>query len=174
MACLVKRGCASMSCSGDSPAASFSKMSSTVMRVPATTGFPIMIDGLDSIKWCFICLTPASFGHGRMLRYSPPCTLYSACGLIETYSDWQGKSAGGTALAIPPTLLPQLILPRCQRDRLDHPLRSRRQVRHVLGSREDLQDVVVRITFGRNVARITNERMDVALAHCLVGVVRSL
>jgi hypothetical protein len=34
----------------DSPAASFSRISSTVMRVPATTGLPIMTAGSETIN----------------------------------------------------------------------------------------------------------------------------
>ena len=50
----VKRGWPSSNCSTVSPLASFSKISSTVIRVPATTGFPIMILGSDTIKGSLI------------------------------------------------------------------------------------------------------------------------
>jgi len=46
----VRRGCSDRICSALSPAASLSRMSSTVMRVPATTGFPIMTLGSDVIR----------------------------------------------------------------------------------------------------------------------------
>jgi hypothetical protein len=41
-------------CSRVSPLANFSKMSSTVMRVPATTGLPIITAGSDTIRGAFI------------------------------------------------------------------------------------------------------------------------
>src|SRR6266542_1807969 len=45
MASCVNRGCAARSCSTVSPAANFSRMSSTVIRVPVMTGLPIIIEG---------------------------------------------------------------------------------------------------------------------------------
>jgi hypothetical protein len=55
-ASLVKRGCASRICSTVSPAASFSRISSTVIRVPVTTGFPIITEGLDWMRFVLIVI----------------------------------------------------------------------------------------------------------------------
>lgn len=46
----VNRGCSDKICSMVSPAASFSKISSTVIRVPETVGFPIMILGSELMR----------------------------------------------------------------------------------------------------------------------------
>src|SRR5579862_4735712 len=46
----VRRGCAANNCSIDSPAPSFSRMPSTVSRVPPITGLPIITAGLLSIS----------------------------------------------------------------------------------------------------------------------------
>ena len=45
----LSRGCASRICSTVSPAANFSRINSTVMRVPAITGLPIITSGLETI-----------------------------------------------------------------------------------------------------------------------------
>src|SRR5271170_1874947 len=46
----VNRQCSDKSCSTVSPAASFSKINSTVKRVPVTVGFPIMTLGSEVIR----------------------------------------------------------------------------------------------------------------------------
>src|ERR1019366_7579005 len=46
----VRRGCSDRIWSGDSPAASLSRISSTVIRVPASVGLPIMILGSETIR----------------------------------------------------------------------------------------------------------------------------
>src|SRR3954454_15258973 len=61
-----------------------------------------------------------------------------------------------------------------ERDRLDRAWRTRREIGHILRSREDLQDVVACITLDRNITGVTNQRMNVTLAHRLVGVVGSV
>src|SRR5664279_3285915 len=50
----VSRGCSDKIWSKDSPAASLSRISSTVIRVPASVGLPIMIFGSEMIRACDI------------------------------------------------------------------------------------------------------------------------
>src|ERR1017187_9073625 len=47
---VVRRGCSDRIWSEDSPAASLSRISSTVIRVPASMGLPIMILGSETIR----------------------------------------------------------------------------------------------------------------------------
>jgi len=54
----VSRGCSDKIWSTDSPAASFSRMSSTVTRVPVIVGLPIIILGSDVISVCGIRTGP--------------------------------------------------------------------------------------------------------------------
>ena len=66
----VSRGCSPSSCSMDSPAASFSRTSSTEIRVPAMTGFPIRTVGSDTIKVSFIVVS-LSDGVASVKPWSP-------------------------------------------------------------------------------------------------------
>ncbi len=59
----VRRGCSSRTCSIVSPAESFSRINSTVMRVPATTGFPIITVGSHWMRSASIL--PSSVGSHR-------------------------------------------------------------------------------------------------------------
>ena len=62
MPSFVSRGWASRSWSTVSPAASFSRISSTGMRVPPTTGLPIMTLGSDRVSGAAIPSSNPSFG----------------------------------------------------------------------------------------------------------------
>ena len=61
MASRVKRGWASRICSAVSPAANFSKISSTVIRVPAIIGLPIIMAGSDIICKFWVSILLSSF-----------------------------------------------------------------------------------------------------------------
>src|SRR5215213_3617764 len=67
-ASLVRRGWASRICSTVSPAANFSRISSTVMRVPAITGLPIITEGSDWIRFLLIVIEIISH-KTRALNY---------------------------------------------------------------------------------------------------------
>src|SRR2546423_548356 len=60
---LVSLGCASRISSTVSPAASFSRINSTVIRVPAITGLPIIISGSDWIRFISIASRLYSTTH---------------------------------------------------------------------------------------------------------------
>src|SRR4029453_5520910 len=101
-----------------SPAASFSRMISTVMRVPATTGLPIMTDGSDWISVSFI--------QSPRLNYTSLCQRGT-----------NGLPPAGLLVPINLLLdsLPSIPPSPCRRDEPSplqdtHPESSRSSVRH--------------------------------------------
>src|ERR1019366_2044276 len=67
---VVRRGCSDRIWSGDSPAASLSRISSTVIRVPARLGLPIMILGSETIRACAISVSVHSQSTTRWFAHA--------------------------------------------------------------------------------------------------------
>ena len=79
-ASLLSRGCSSSICSIFSPAASFSSIDSTVMRVPTTTGLPISTAGSDWMRSFWAIAFPRSF-----VIYHPIVLLLAPSGGMPAY-----------------------------------------------------------------------------------------